>query len=135
MANDDHPNPNSSPAPIPSERFTFKPPLPEDASRAKQRGEGSFLSEVASRAKQRGEGPLQEEIDSMRRALKRLLESFSQVESIDEQYKLSSAINLTTASIFRLVRTQGYFLSNRNTEMNQTIDDVITEILKEWGRI
>ena len=86
---------------------------------------------------------VQNEIESLRGVLKRLLDSFSRVETIKacpersrrKQFKLSSAINLTTASIYRLARTQHYFQSHRASLFDQSVDQAINEVLKEWGRI
>ena len=87
--------------------------------------------------------PLQEEIDSMRRALKRLVESFSRVEALEDQFKLSSAINYTTASLTKfiphslreLVRAQQILRDHQPNKFDQSVEQAINEVLKEWGRI
>jgi hypothetical protein len=81
------------------------------------------------------ESPLQDEIDTMRCNLKHLIETFSSVETLDEHFKLSSAINYTTASITRLVHAQQFLRDHQPNTFDQAVDQVITEILKEWGRI
>ena len=80
------------------------------------------------------ESPFQDEIDSMRRVLKRLVESFSRIESLDEQFKLSSAINYTTASLTRLVRAQQYLRDHQPNTFDQSVKKAINIVLKEWGR-
>ena len=133
-----------------------QPVLSEDASRAKLRGEGPVFGEAeqssskrfplnesdeASRAKMhpvrsfgtKEDSPFQDEIDSMRRVLKRLVESFSNVEDLDEQFKLSSAINYTTASLTRLVRAQQILRDHQPNTFDQSVKEAINIVLKEWG--
>ena len=81
------------------------------------------------------EPPLQEEIDSLRRALQRLVKSFSNTETLEEQFKLSSAINYTTASLVRLIRAQKHLRDHQPNTNEQAVDRAITAVLKEWGRI
>ncbi|MFC1923645.1 hypothetical protein ACFLY4_10200 [Chloroflexota bacterium] len=81
------------------------------------------------------ETPLQDEIDSMRHALKRLVESFSKVEALEDQFKLSSAINYTTASLTRLVRAQQILRDHQPNTFDQSLERAINVVLKEWGRL
>ena len=133
------------------------PVLSEDASRAKLRGEECILSgveEPVPGTREAGPGktppikmdedpvlslskepPLQEEIDSLRRALQRLVKSFSNTETLEEQFKLSSAINFTTASLVRLIRAQKHLRDHQPNTNEQAVDRAITAVLKEWGRI
>jgi hypothetical protein len=86
-----------------------------------------------SRAETKEDSPFQDEIDSMRRVLKRLVESFSNVEDLDEQFKLSSAINYTTASLTRLVRAQQILRDHQPNTFDQSVKEAINIVLKEWG--
>ena len=81
------------------------------------------------------EPPLQDEIDSLRRALQRLVKSFSNADTLDEQFKLSSAINYTTASLVRFIRAQKHLRDHQPNTNEQAVDRAITAVLKEWGRI
>ena len=81
-----------------------------------------------------GELSFHEEIDALRRALQRLQDSFSRVDSLEEQLKLTSAINHTTASLTRLVRAQRYLSANEPSKFNQAVDNAIDAVLKERGR-
>jgi hypothetical protein len=78
-----------------------------------------------------GELSFKDEIAALRSALQRLQESFSRVDSIEEQLKLSYAINHTTSSLARLVRTQHQIRACEPSEFNQAADWAINIVLKE----
>ena len=78
--------------------------------------------------------PFTDEIDSLQFALQRLQLSFPRVSSIEEQLQLASAINLITASLARMVRTQKYITANRPTEYNRQIQAALEVVMKEWTR-
>ena len=152
MINDGHPNPTSPPTPdeesslsggLSSSKAAVEVPvLNETAVGAHHRDERSDPQKnppiqmdedpVLSLSK---EPPLQEEIDSLRRALQRLVKSFSNTETLEEQFKLSSAINYTTASLVRLIRAQKHLRDHQPNTNEQAVDRAITAVLKEWGRI
>ena len=89
------------------------------------------------------ETPLQDEIDTMRCNLKHLVETFSTVETLKacpersrrKHFKLSSAINYTTASLTRLVRAQQILREHQPDTFMQGVRQSIAEVLKERGRI
>jgi hypothetical protein len=78
--------------------------------------------------------PFTNEIDSLQFALQRLQLSFPRVSSIEEQLQLASAMNLITASLARMVRTQKYITANRPTEYNRQIQAALDVVMKEWTR-
>ncbi len=104
----------SSPAPL-----QLSHELPQDSASS----QGSSMS---------GQLSFRDEIAALRVALQCLQESFSKVDSIAEQLKLSSAINHTTASLTRLVRTQQFIGANQPSAIDQALDKALTEVLKDW---
>lgn len=78
--------------------------------------------------------PFAAEIESLRIALQRLQHAFSCVDSIEEQLLLLSAINLTTASIARLVRSQDCLIANNPIEFNRETKAALDVVMKEWSR-
>jgi hypothetical protein len=79
-----------------------------------------------------GQLSFQDEIVALRSALHCLQESFSKVDSIGEQLKLTSAINHITSSLARLVRTQHFIGANQPSAIDQALDKALTEVLKDW---
>ena len=75
----------------------------------------------------------QDEIAALRAALQHLQDSFSQFDSLDEQLKLTTAINNLTSSLSRMVRTQELLRVNQPSAMNEALDRAIQDVLAEWG--
>jgi hypothetical protein len=75
----------------------------------------------------------QDEIAALRTSLKHLQESFTQVDSLEEQLKLTAAISHLTASLARLVRAQEYLRPHIPSAFNQAVDRALDVVLKEWG--
>jgi hypothetical protein len=113
------------------------PPPPKDGTRQPYTDKQLLrdLLEIVTSADFPHEGlSFKAEIAALRAALSHLQESFIQAESLEEQLKLTTAINHLTASLARLVRTQEYLKKNQPSPMNQALDRAIQDTLAEWGR-
>jgi hypothetical protein len=84
---------------------------------------------------------LQDEIEILRATLKWLQDTFTRSDSTVERLKLSNSICLVSASLFyprilgaKLHRTQTYLLSRLPSAFNTALNQVLFDILKEWGR-
>lgn len=75
------------------------------------------------------------QVAALRSELDHLLDSFSRADSIQEQLQISSAINLLTSSIARLVRTHQSIQAEQSDPLGPEISAALDEVLKEWGRI
>jgi hypothetical protein len=110
-----------------------EPPLPVSAHTASLSRRQPGPDPLLPASDETEDPPFAAELDSLQFALQRLQLSFPRVTSIDEQLKLASAINLITASIARMVRTQKYIASHRPVEYNREVQAALEVVMKEWA--
>ena len=78
---------------------------------------------------------LQHEIEVLRSILKWLQDTFTRADSTGERLKLSNSMCLVSASLSKLLRTQDFLLSKVPPAFDQALNEALSDILKEWGRI
>lgn len=77
---------------------------------------------------------LQDEIEILRATLKWLQDTFTRSDSTAERLKLFNSICLVSASLTKLLRTQAFLLSKLPSTFDQVFEEVLSDLLKEWGR-
>lgn len=74
------------------------------------------------------------EIEALRSNMAWLQDAFERAESLDERLKLSAAWGLASSHLARLVRVQHLLTKDLPTDLDRNLEQVLGELLVEWGR-
>ena len=79
-------------------------------------------------------GDLQEEIQLMRVVIKRLLRAARKTKKVEELSNLLNTLGLAATRVAGLMKAKK-FLGGDENGLENTIEEALNDVLKEWGRI